>query len=210
MGPRADHGFRDIREKWAGQLLPGRSDYRRCDESRQPGIPGYSPRVRQCHHHPFEHWGQDDFYGLAGFFNGIERKPYQGEGEMVVQTGFHEMAIPRTSRIVPTHPPGGPVLDGKLDTDPRRQLADWMTKPGNPWFARLVVNRLWKHYLGRGLVEPEDDLRSTNPATNEPLLDYLADRLVAYRYRPKSSHATDPQFAHLPAFQCAECNECRR
>ncbi|HEV8061240.1 MAG TPA: DUF1549 domain-containing protein [Gemmataceae bacterium] len=136
----------------------------------------------QCHHHPFEHWGQEDFYGLAGFFNGIERKPNPGEGEMVVQTGFHEMAIPRTSRIVPTHPPGGAVLDGKLDTDPRRQLADWMTKPGNPWFARLVVNRLWKHYLGHGLVEPEDDLRSTNPATNEPLLAYLADRLVACNY----------------------------
>jgi hypothetical protein len=140
----------------------------------------------QCHHHPFEHWGQDDFYGLAGFFNGIERKPNAGEGTLVVQAGFHEMAIPQTSRVVSTHPPGGPLLDGKADVDPRRQLADWMTQPGNPWFARLVVNRLWKHYLGRGLVEPEDDLRSTNPATNEPLLDYLAHQLVANGYDLKA------------------------
>jgi hypothetical protein len=61
-----------------------------------------------------------------------------------------------------------------------------MTRPDNPWFARLVVNRLWKHYLGRGLVEPEDDLRSTNPATNDPLLDYLAGRLVADGYDLKA------------------------
>src|SRR6185503_11205557 len=66
------------------------------------------------------------------------------------------------------------------------QLANWMTSSTNPWFARLVANRLWKHYLGRGLVEPEDDLRSTNPATNEPLLDYLAGRLVAEHYDLKA------------------------
>ena len=65
-------------------------------------------------------------------------------------------------------------------------LADWLTAPSNPWFARLVANRLWKHFLGRGLVEPEDDLRSTNPATNEPLLDWLAKQVVENRYDLKA------------------------
>ena len=137
----------------------------------------------QCHHHPFDQWSQDDFYGLAGFFNGMQRKPMkQGEGELVFHAGFRATNLPQTTRLVTTRPPGGPPLKVLPDSDPRQQLADWMTNPTNPWFARLAVNRLWKHYLGRGLVEPEDDLRSTNPATNEPLLAYLAARLVADRY----------------------------
>ena len=81
--------------------------------------------------------------------------------------------------------------------DPRRILAEWMTSPKNPWFARLAVNRLWKQFLGRGLVESEDDLRSTNPPTNEPLLDYLTGRLVAGEVQSQSGHAGDPKFARL-------------
>jgi hypothetical protein len=141
----------------------------------------------QCHHHPFEKWGQDDFYGLAGFFYGLERKSLNRvEGELVFHAGFRATPLPPTNRVVPTRPPGGPVLKSSTEGDPRQALAEWMTGADNPWFARLVVNRLWKHYLGRGLVEPEDDLRSTNPATNEPLLAYLADQLVAQRYDLKA------------------------
>ncbi len=140
----------------------------------------------QCHHHPFEKWSQDDFYGLAGFFNGMQRKKVAGEEELIFHPGYRALPIPSSNRIVPARPPDGPPLTETADTDPRHRLADWMTKPDNPWFARLAVNRLWKHYLGRGLVEPEDDLRSTNPATNEPLLDYLAKTLVAQRYDLKA------------------------
>lgn len=140
----------------------------------------------QCHHHPFEKWTQDDFYGLAGFFTGMQRKKLSGDDEMVFHAGNRPMTMPLTNRAVATRPPGGPILAATVEGDPRRQLAEWMTKPENPWFARLVVNRLWKHYLGRGLVEPEDDLRSTNPATNEPLLDFLAETLVKNKYDLKS------------------------
>ena len=80
-----------------------------------------------------------------------------------------------------------------LNGDPRAKLADWMTAPDNPWFARLACNRLWKHFLGRGLVEPEDDLRSTNPATNEPLLDFLTEQLVASGFDLKADDAADPE-----------------
>jgi Protein of unknown function (DUF1553)/Protein of unknown function (DUF1549) len=139
----------------------------------------------QCHHHPFEKWGQEDFYGLAGFFNGVQRKAGTGEGELIYHTGFRPTLMPSTTRTVPTRPPGGPTL-AETDDDPRKTLADWIIRADNPYFARLVVNRLWKHYLGRGLVEPEDDLRSTNPATNEPLLDYLAAELIAKRYDLKA------------------------
>ena len=140
----------------------------------------------QCHHHPFEKWAQDDFYGLAGYFSGMQRKKLPGDDEMVFHSGNRAIKMPMTERAVTVRPPGGPTLAASGEGDPRRNLADWMTKPENPWFARLVVNRLWKHYLGRGLVEPEDDLRSTNPATNEPLLDHLARTLVKNKYDLKA------------------------
>jgi hypothetical protein len=139
----------------------------------------------QCHHHPFEKWSQDDFYGLAGFFNGLQRRPVRGE-ELVYFAGYQETRIPRTGKAVPTRPLDGPVPAGLTQGDPRARLAAWLTAPDNPWFARLVANRLWKHYLSRGLVEPEDDLRSTNPATNEELLAYLARQVVEFGFDLKA------------------------
>ncbi len=140
----------------------------------------------QCHHHPFEKWSQEDFYALAGFFNGMTRKKAAGEDEVVSHPGYRAMTLPTTSKLVPARPPAGPSVPPQVDGDPRRLLAEWMTQGNNPYFARLAVNRLWKHYLGRGLVEPEDDLRSTNPATNEPLLDFLAKTLVETKYDLKA------------------------
>ena len=142
----------------------------------------------QCHHHPFEKWGQEDFYGLAGFFDGLKKKKLAGDEELVHHPGGAVgVRIGGTGRVVPVRPPGGPVLTPEeAASDPRQRLAAWVTGPGNPWFARLAVNRLWKHFLGRGLVEPEDDLRSTNPATNEGLLEYLTKALVENRYDLKA------------------------
>jgi len=140
----------------------------------------------QCHHHPFEKWSQDDFYGLAGFFTGLERKKTAGAEEVIFHPGYRDMPLSGTTRMIRARPPGGPPLSDKVDGDPRLRLSDWLTRADNPWLARLVVNRLWKHYLGRGLVEPEDDFRSTNPATNEPLLDYLAKTLIQERYDLKA------------------------
>jgi len=132
----------------------------------------------QCHHHPFEKWGQDDFYGMAGFFTGLQRKSLGNDRLLVFHPGHQAAKVPVSNLLVPTQPPGGKPLEGLDQGDPRLHLARWMTAPKNPYFARLVANRLWKHYLGRGLVEPEDDLRSTNPAANEPLLNYLAQQVV--------------------------------
>ncbi len=140
----------------------------------------------QCHHHPFEIWAQDDFYGLAGFFNGLQRKPLGGGRELIYHAGYRPTRMPLTGKVVPTHPPGGEVPPNIEDGDPRVRLAEWVTSPENPWFARLAANRLWKHFLGRGLVEPEDDLRSTNPATNEPLLAYLAEQIIAHKFDLKA------------------------
>ena len=131
----------------------------------------------QCHHHPFEKWGQEDFYGMAGFFNGLQRKQLSASRELIYHAGYKPTKMPLTEVLVETRPPGGEPIDTSA-ADPRVQLADWMTAKDNPMFARLVANRLWKQFLGRGLVEPVDDLRSTNPASNEPLLKHLTQRVV--------------------------------
>ncbi len=147
---------------------------------------GVRVECAQCHHHPFEKWGQDDFYGLAGFFNGMERKPISADRVLVYHAGYRETRVPLSNRLVATHPLDGGAPAGLDQGDPRVKLAAWMTDPANPWFARLAANRLWKHFFARGLVEPEDDLRSTNPATNEPLLTFLAAELVREHYDLKA------------------------
>jgi hypothetical protein len=139
----------------------------------------------QCHHHPFEKWAQADFYGMAGFFNGLERKDLGQKRELVFHSGYRETTLPLTGAPAPLRPPGGEIVSA-ADVDPRVPLAEWMTSPDNPYFARLAANRLWRHFLGRGLVEPVDDLRSTNPAGNAPLLAWLEQQVVAQGYDLKA------------------------
>ena len=147
---------------------------------------GVRVECAQCHHHPFEKWSQEDYYSLAGFFNGIERKPLTKDRVLVFHAGYREMPIPDSNLKVAARGLDAPVSPRLAAVDPRVVLAEWMTAPENSWFARLAANRLWKHYLGRGLVEAEDDLRSTNPPTNPPLLDFLARRLVESKFDLKA------------------------
>lgn len=136
----------------------------------------------QCHHHPFERWDQQDYFAFAGAFTGIERKPDPRGGIRIVSRTPTPLKHPRTGLDVPPAPLGGTAFAIQPGSDIRRQLADWATAPENPWFARTLANRLWAHYFGRGLVEPIDDLRATNPASNEPLLQALAQHLIEVKY----------------------------
>ena len=140
----------------------------------------------QCHHHPFERWSQEDYFALAGFFTSVRLVPLSTGGELVFAREGHDLNHPRTGTPVPTRALGEarPQLDGRHDR--RERLAEWMTGPDNPYFARALANRLWAHYFGRGLVMPIDDSRSTNPATNELLLDELAVHLRALKYDVKA------------------------
>ena len=135
----------------------------------------------RCHHHPFEVWAQEDFYSFAAYFTNVSRKgtglspPISGSEEVFFTTaGSSTMAHPRTGATLSAKPLFGkaPDLDG--ETDPREALAAWMTSKENPFFAKVMVNRVWADLMGRGLVEPVDDLRATNPPTNPELLDALA------------------------------------
>ncbi|HLN32602.1 MAG TPA: DUF1549 and DUF1553 domain-containing protein [Gemmataceae bacterium] len=139
----------------------------------------------QCHHHPSEKWGRDDYVALAGFFTGVARKAGPG-GETIVAGPGQDLQHPRTGKPIPTRALGASPRALADQVDRRRVLADWMTSPDNPFLALAIVNRLWAHYFGRGLIDPIDDLRATNPATNEPLLDDLARHLKEGKYDLKA------------------------
>jgi hypothetical protein len=150
----------------------------------------------RCHHHPLEKWSQQDYYGMAAFFAQVTYKkpPPLAKGEKKPKDApkplthvFHTEGIakaqnPRTKLDVKPTVLAGLPLQVPGDVDPRTKLAEWVTAQDNPYFAKALVNRYWKHFLGRGLTEPEDDLRITNPPTNPELLDALAKYFVEEKY----------------------------
>jgi hypothetical protein len=147
---------------------------------------GLRLQCAKCHHHPYERWSQDDYYGLAGFFARLGRKSF-GEPPPYysARTRTTDETNPRTGKPIEPKLLDGPVLDIPPEEDPRQKLVDWMARPDNPFFARALCNRMWGHLLGRGLVDPVDDLRETNPPSNPELLDALARDFIAHHFDVK-------------------------
>ena len=141
----------------------------------------------QCHNHPFETWSQNQFWGMAAFFGRLSRIR---EGNLVLDdpAGHGErregpqVIHPRSKQEVEPRFLDGTLLPESERADPRWQLAEWMTSRRNPYFAKVIVNRMWSYFLGRGLVNPVDDFRSTNPATHPDLLEALARDFVDHGY----------------------------
>ncbi len=142
----------------------------------------------RCHHHPNEKWGQEDFYQLAAYFAPLKQKgaglspPISAGTETFYFAPGGSVKHPVSGEILSPRPPGGPQPTLSPDQDPRRALADWMTAPDNPFFARAAVNRVWATLFGRGLVDPVDDFRISNPCVNPELLDALAADFVKNRF----------------------------
>ena len=144
----------------------------------------------KCHDHPFERWSRDDYFGLAAFFSRLERKeePYGRFEHTVAVRPNHkpvydylnnkELKHPETGEYVRAKFLGGDYAEDGPGEDPRPKLAEWLSRADNPYFARAIVNRIWKHYMGRGLVEGVDDFRITNPPSNEALLGALAGYFI--------------------------------
>jgi hypothetical protein len=144
---------------------------------------GMSITCCRCHNHPLEKWTQDQYWGLANLFSRVALKNGDRGGEVIVQSEpFGD--VPHLRRGIPMPPApldAKPLpLDGTADR--RAYFADWLTSPENPYFARALVNRVWRNFLGRGLVEAEDDLRQTNPPTNAELFDALVKDFVGHKY----------------------------
>jgi hypothetical protein len=134
----------------------------------------------QCHHHPYEKWSQDDYYSFAAVFTQTARKTGAQPGEEVIfhKRGNATATNKKTKKSVTPAALGTAFKSLTPDDDPREVLADWMASAKNPYFAKSLANRYWKHFLNRGLVEPEDDMRETNPPTNPELLDAMAHYFV--------------------------------
>jgi Protein of unknown function (DUF1549)/Protein of unknown function (DUF1553)/Bacterial Ig-like domain/Bacterial Ig-like domain (group 2) len=144
---------------------------------------GVSLECARCHDHPFEKWKQDDFLGLAAFFAQVRHKNRIRQNERVLYLDpKRELTHPKHKQPVVPKFLGGQPVKVEPGRDRREVLADWMTAPSNPFFAKAIVNRLWKHFMGRGLVDPVDDFRVTNPPTNEALLAALAEDFIRHKY----------------------------
>lgn len=141
----------------------------------------------RCHHHPFEKWSQNDYYSLAAFFSTVGKKNLHEVGAR--NRNFRDKSVfhtekaataqnPRTKQNLKPAGLGGEQLDIPADRDPRQYLADWLRRDDNPFFAKALVNRYWKHFFDRGIVEPEDDMRATNPPSNPELLNGLAEHFI--------------------------------
>ncbi|MDF1740956.1 MAG: DUF1553 domain-containing protein [Verrucomicrobiales bacterium] len=150
----------------------------------------------KCHHHPSEKWSQDDYYSMAAFFGSMKRKgqgisaPISGEPEFWWFEPGGTVKHPVSEAVMKPRAPDGTEYGDTGDRDPRSLLAEWITKPENPYFARAMVNRIWAELLGKGLVDPVDDFRESNPAVNQPLLDWLAKDFVEHGYDQKHTIAT--------------------
>lgn len=144
---------------------------------------GTSIGCAKCHNHPLEKWTQDQYWAFANLFARVGLKNGDRTGEVFVQSKADGDALhPRTGKAVPPAPLDGKPLAADSTADRRAHFADWLTAPDNALFARAAVNRVWRAYMGRGLVEAEDDLRDTNPASNRELLDALTDDFVKHKF----------------------------
>ena len=140
---------------------------------------GVQIQCAECHNHPFDRWTMDDYYGFVSFFTGIKRKRGAEPREFYI---YNDLAGAPSRHLVDGRPMSATVLGGSEPADPEQDgrvvLANWLTSADNELFSRNLANRIWAHFFGRGLVEPVDDMRISNPPTNKPLLDALAKRLV--------------------------------
>jgi hypothetical protein len=147
---------------------------------------GMSITCARCHNHPLEKWTQDEYWAFANLFARVGLKNGDRAGEVLVQNRSEGEALHLRRGVgMPPMPLDGKPLPADSALDRRRYFADWLTSPDNPYFAKALVNRVWKNFMGRGLVEAEDDLRETNPASNRELFDALAADLVKHRFDVK-------------------------
>lgn len=169
---------------------PTPADFYRAKESKPENLAASTARIllgvriecAQCHDHPQGHWSREQFWSYAAFFAGLSRNPDNAGGSVREIFDKREMTIPGSSTVVEAEFLGGGIPQWKFNVGSRVTLAEWVIAPDNPFFAKAAVNRLWAHFFGIGLVDPEDDLRKDNPPSHPELLDELAKDFVAHDF----------------------------
>ena len=144
---------------------------------------GMRVQCAQCHNHPFDRWTQDDYYGFVSFFTGVKRKVASEEREFYI---YDDPNAPPAKHLLDGRPVPAKFLGGDAPDvkgkDPRLALADWLTSKDNAWFRENLANRLWAQFFGRGIVDPVDDVRISNPPSNRELLQALGRHLADYNF----------------------------
>jgi hypothetical protein len=188
------------RQNPAGNFYRSAGDTSDAMETAAQVFLGTRIQCAKCHNHPFERWTQENYYGLSAFFNRVERSRTSRKEEILLWSREEgEVTLPATGQAVQPWVPGmdeistaetsagkpgaNPIKDATGDR--RQAFANWLTTDKNPLFAKVEVNRIWTHLMGRGVVEPFDDFRDSNPPANTPLLDSLAARFIANGYDRK-------------------------
>ena len=173
-------------ENPAANFFRTAKDMNDCVETISQIFLGARLQCAKCHNHPFERWTQDNYYGMGAFFNRVQRKKTRRADEVFVWSADSgDVTQPRTGqKMEPWVPVAGNVSELN-DIDRRHSFADWLTSAENPFFAKIEVNRIWSHLLGRGIVDPVDDFRESNPPSNAPLLDALAQDFVGHGFNRK-------------------------
>ncbi len=167
------------------------ADTNDCTETTSQLFLGIRIQCAKCHNHPFERWTQDNYYGIGAFFNRIQKKPGMTPDEQVVWIARGgEVTQPRTGKQMKPWLPLKGDAEVPADEDRRQAFAQWLTAPDNPFFAKVEVNRMWGHLLGRGIVDPVDDFRDSNPPASAKLLDDLAKDFVAHKFDRKHTLRT--------------------
>jgi Protein of unknown function (DUF1553)/Protein of unknown function (DUF1549)/Bacterial Ig-like domain (group 2) len=155
------------------------SDMNECVETVSQVFLGARLQCAKCHNHPFERWTQDNYYGLGAFFNRLQRKTSQRPGELFVWTAASgEVTQPRTGEVMKPWLPQVGSIEPKPEEDRRPAFVNWLIDAKNPYFAKIEANRIWSQMFARGIVDPIDDFRDSNPPSNEPLLEALAKDFV--------------------------------
>ncbi len=157
-----------------------------CTETTSQLFLGIRIQCAKCHNHPFERWSQDNYYGIGAFFNRVQRKQGVNPDEQVIWVArAGEVTQPRTGQQMQPWLPLTGTAELAGEGDRREALVEWLVKPDNPFFAKVEVNRIWGHLMGRGIVEPVDDFRDSNPPASASLLAALADDFAAHGYDRK-------------------------
>ena len=144
---------------------------------------GMRLQCAQCHNHPFDRWTQNDYYSFASFFSQVGRKRAADPRESIIYNRRSgETNHPVLKKPMPPKFLGGETPEIKSGQDRRVILSEWIASPENPFFARNLANLVWAHFFGQGIIDPVDDVRVTNPASNPELLDELSRRFTEYNY----------------------------
>ncbi|WP_437186903.1 DUF1549 domain-containing protein [Planctomicrobium sp. SH668] len=162
------------------------TDMNECVETISQVFLGARLQCAKCHNHPFERWTQDNYYGLGAFFNRVQRRNTERPGEAFVYTNSEgDVVQPRTGQVMAPWLPQAGTVESPGDGDRRGIFAEWLVDENNPYFARIEANRIWSQLFARGIVDPIDDFRDSNPPSNAALLDALAEDFVKSGYDRK-------------------------